>query len=143
MAPACHTAAAMVVGARASWLVTVVAVAAVAAAVPDDGSEEPTAAECLAYLHAHMPDKDKSSLNITDSFLSQNVDLALQARAATPWGKSVPKAIFRPSARQPVRPSYLPLPLPPAPLQAVHSYSRLLLTPIPAGCLLPFSLAVC
>lgn len=82
--------------ARASWLVV-----AASAVVPDGGvamqqvSEEPTAAECLEYLHNHMPDSDKRSPNITDSFLSQNVDLALQARAATPWGKSVPKAIFR------------------------------------------------
>eukprot|EP01043_Picozoa_sp_COSAG02_P053339 COSAG02_NODE_5873_length_3972_cov_20.899045_2_plen_123_part_00 len=84
----------MALGARVSWLVMVVAAAA-AAAVPDHGSEDPTAAECLAFLRDHMPDSDKSSPNITDSFLSQNVDLALQARAATPWGKSVPKAIFR------------------------------------------------
>lgn len=56
--------------------------------------DEPTAAECLAYLHDHMPDSDKRSPNITDDFLRQNVDLALQARAATHWGKSVPKTIF-------------------------------------------------
>eukprot|EP01047_Picozoa_sp_COSAG01_P050530 COSAG01_NODE_5118_length_4473_cov_3.194559_2_plen_353_part_00 len=54
----------------------------------------PTAAECLAYLRKYMPAVDARSPNITDGFLRQNVELALAARAATPWAASVPTPIF-------------------------------------------------
>ena len=50
--------------------------------------------ECLAYLKKYMPASDRASPNITAFFLNQQVELALAARYATPWGPSVPKAIF-------------------------------------------------
>jgi hypothetical protein len=56
--------------------------------------DAPTKEECLGYLHKYMPASDAKSPNITHAFLSQNVELALGARAASAWGPSVPKAIF-------------------------------------------------
>ena len=44
------------------------------------------------FLTEHMPAKDKESL--TAEFLATNLDLAFEARAEFPWGKSVPEEIF-------------------------------------------------
>ena len=44
------------------------------------------------FLVEHMPAKDKESL--TAEFLTDNLDLAFQARAEFPWAKSVPEEIF-------------------------------------------------
>lgn len=81
-----------------------VAVVAATAAAPNNRKADdmghtgdhgaPTTAECLSFLRSHMPASDRHSPNITDVFLSQNIKLALAARAAAPWGKTVPKAIF-------------------------------------------------
>jgi hypothetical protein len=46
----------------------------------------------IAFLIANMPDKDLKALKA--DFLLKNLDLAYQARAKMPWGKSVPEAIF-------------------------------------------------
>lgn len=46
----------------------------------------------IAFLVANMPAKDLTSLKA--DFLLQNLDLAYQARARMPWGKTVPEEIF-------------------------------------------------
>jgi hypothetical protein len=46
----------------------------------------------MAFLVANMPDADLKSL--TAAFLLSNTDLAYKARAAVPWGKDVPEAVF-------------------------------------------------
>eukprot|EP00729_Bicosta_minor_P023293 gene23293-10906_t len=55
---------------------------------------DPTEQECLAYLRKYAPLPDRTSPNITADFLVQNVQLALEARNATSWGRAVPKALF-------------------------------------------------
>ncbi len=44
------------------------------------------------FLVEHMSDSDKQSL--TTEFLTENLDLALKARATFPWAKDVPEDIF-------------------------------------------------
>lgn len=44
------------------------------------------------FLVEHMPAKDKETL--TAEFLTENLDLAFQARAEFPWAKAVPEEIF-------------------------------------------------
>jgi predicted esterase len=46
----------------------------------------------IAFLIANMPPKDLTSLKA--DFLLKNVDLAYQARAKMPWGKTVPEDLF-------------------------------------------------
>lgn len=46
----------------------------------------------MAFLVANMPDADLKSL--TAAFLLKNTSLAYKARAAVPWGKEIPEAIF-------------------------------------------------
>ena len=48
--------------------------------------------EALAFLIAHMPQRDLRSLDA--AYLLENVRYALKARHAAPWGKSIPEAIF-------------------------------------------------
>ena len=48
--------------------------------------------ESLAFLVAYMPVHDLQSLK--GDFLAENVRMACQARAASEWGKSVPKELF-------------------------------------------------
>eukprot|EP00039_Didymoeca_costata_P010750 m.145564 g.145564 ORF g.145564 m.145564 type:complete len:329 (+) comp14949_c0_seq2:161-1147(+) len=62
--------------------------------IAEEEPEPITEAECLEYLNTYMPESDRKSPNITKDFLIQNIQLALQARNSTPWGKTVPKAIF-------------------------------------------------
>ena len=57
-------------------------------------ADDPTELECLDYLRTYAPPSDLSSSNITKDFLLGNVRLALAARNATSWGRSVPKAVF-------------------------------------------------
>lgn len=44
------------------------------------------------FLTAHMPEADKRAL--TAGFLTENLDLALHARATFPWAKEVPEGLF-------------------------------------------------
>lgn len=44
------------------------------------------------FLVEHMPENDKQTLST--EFLSENLDLALKARATFPWAKQVPEEIF-------------------------------------------------
>lgn len=44
------------------------------------------------FLIGNMPDKDRTE--VPAAFLSENLDLALQARAEFPWARSVPEEIF-------------------------------------------------
>jgi len=44
------------------------------------------------FLVKHMPAKDAE--NLTAAFLTENLNLAFQARAEFPWGKQVPEEIF-------------------------------------------------
>jgi predicted esterase len=46
----------------------------------------------LAFLQQHMPDADRSAL--TPEFLRTNVEHALAARAAVPWGKDLSEELF-------------------------------------------------
>jgi hypothetical protein len=46
----------------------------------------------MAFLVANMPETDLTSL--TAEFLLTNTNLAYKARAAVPWGKDIPEAIF-------------------------------------------------
>src|SRR5207253_8106271 len=46
----------------------------------------------MAFLVANMPDADLTSLKA--DFLLTNTDLAYKARAAVPWGKDIPEAVF-------------------------------------------------
>jgi predicted esterase len=46
----------------------------------------------IAFLIANMPGKDRTSLKA--DFLLKNLDLAYQARAKMPWGKTVPEELF-------------------------------------------------
>jgi predicted peptidase len=46
----------------------------------------------IAFLVANMPEKDLRTLKA--DFLLKNLDLAYQARAKMPWGKTVPEALF-------------------------------------------------
>ncbi|MFW6161965.1 MAG: transglutaminase-like domain-containing protein [Planctomycetota bacterium] len=48
--------------------------------------------EAAAFLVAHMPERDLTSL--TSDYLIENVELACQARAEMPWGKDVPDELF-------------------------------------------------
>ena len=48
--------------------------------------------KCARYLVSNMPPSDKQELNA--DFLSENLDLALKARAAFPWAMDVPEEIF-------------------------------------------------
>jgi hypothetical protein len=61
----------------------------VAAAKEKHGAVGETAAK---FLVGHMPETDRSSLNA--GFLTENLDLALQARSEFPWAKAVPDEIF-------------------------------------------------
>jgi predicted esterase len=44
------------------------------------------------FLTEHMPEADKEKLS--SAFLTENLDLALKARATFPWAKAVPEEIF-------------------------------------------------
>ena len=46
----------------------------------------------MAFLIAHMPDRDLKSLRA--AFLLENVQLAYRARAEVPWGPRIPEDIF-------------------------------------------------
>lgn len=46
----------------------------------------------MRFLIAHMPKRDLESLKA--DFLVENVDYAYQARAAAPWGKTIPEEVF-------------------------------------------------
>jgi alpha-galactosidase len=46
----------------------------------------------IAFLIANMPQRDLSTL--TSDFLVENIDLAYQAREATPWARAIPEEIF-------------------------------------------------
>jgi hypothetical protein len=46
----------------------------------------------LAFLLANMPERDLKAL--TGEFVLHNIDLAYQARAATPWASAIPEEIF-------------------------------------------------
>ena len=46
----------------------------------------------MAFLVAYMPETDLTTLKA--EFLLTNTDLAYKARAAVPWGKDIPEAIF-------------------------------------------------
>jgi hypothetical protein len=46
----------------------------------------------MAFLVAHMPDRDLVSLKA--DFLVANVSLAYQARSTVPWGKEIPEELF-------------------------------------------------
>ena len=48
--------------------------------------------QAATFLVEHMPAKDKESLSL--GFLTQNLDLAFQARAQFPWAKAVPMELF-------------------------------------------------
>ena len=48
--------------------------------------------DAMRFLIAYMPDRDAK--NLSADFLLKNVDLAYQAREATPWGKQIPEDIF-------------------------------------------------
>ena len=56
-----------------------------------DTAPEPHRA-AMRFLVAYMPDRDVTSLSA--DFLLENVELAYQAREATPWGKQIPEHIF-------------------------------------------------
>jgi len=49
--------------------------------------------ESFAFLIANMPERDLTSLNA--DFLLSNISLAHQVMQDVPWGRDVPKAIFR------------------------------------------------
>ena len=81
------------------FLLPLLALAAAAAAAPVDDfiaaakAKHGEAGERAAkFLVEHMPAKDKESL--TAGFLTENLDLAFQARAEFPWAKAVPEEIF-------------------------------------------------
>jgi len=65
-----------------------------AAAMTVTTYDDPTEQECLAYLRKYAPPADRTSPNITAAFLLNNIQLALKARNATAWGRSVPKPLF-------------------------------------------------
>ena len=46
----------------------------------------------FAYLLAHMPQRDLDALD--PAFVTENVALALRARAAVPWGAELPEDVF-------------------------------------------------
>lgn len=46
----------------------------------------------MEFLLKHMPERDLTTL--TAAYLTENVTLAYKSRAAVPWGKDVPDAIF-------------------------------------------------
>ncbi len=48
--------------------------------------------EAAAFLIAHMPSRDLTSLS--RGFLVENIELACKARAEMPWGKGVPDELF-------------------------------------------------
>lgn len=57
-------------------------------------SEAPEAARAdMQWLIKHMPEADLRSLRA--DFLVENLRLALEARAATPWGQAVPEDVWR------------------------------------------------
>jgi hypothetical protein len=45
-----------------------------------------------AFLWEHMPDSDREQLS--QEYLAENLELALEARASFPWAASVPEALF-------------------------------------------------
>jgi hypothetical protein len=49
----------------------------------------PIGEKAARFLVEHMPPPDKETL--TAEFLTENLDLALKARAKFPWAKDVPK----------------------------------------------------
>lgn len=61
----------------------------IAAAAADHGAFGEKSAR---FLVEHMPAADKEALSI--GFLTENLDLALKARATFPWAKDVPEEIF-------------------------------------------------
>jgi predicted peptidase len=61
----------------------------IAAATAKHGASGEKAAR---FLVEHMPPSDKETL--TAEFLTENLDLALKARAKFPWAKDVPEEIF-------------------------------------------------
>lgn len=75
----------------------VFAVAATAAPVDDfiaaaKAKHGEAGEKAAKFLVEHMPAKDRESL--TADFLTENLDLAFQARAEFPWAKAVPEEIF-------------------------------------------------
>jgi hypothetical protein len=52
----------------------------------------PAHREAMAFLLINMPEADLKSLK--GNYLLNNVELAYQAREATPWGNAIPKEIF-------------------------------------------------
>ncbi|MBK8100120.1 MAG: hypothetical protein IPK26_23715 [Planctomycetes bacterium] len=50
------------------------------------------AATALAFLRQHMPEADRTA--VSDEFLRQEVQLALAARTAMPWGKELTDELF-------------------------------------------------
>jgi hypothetical protein len=52
----------------------------------------PTGEKAARFLVDNMPAKDQT--NLTESFLTENLDLAFKARAEFPWAKQIPEDIF-------------------------------------------------
>eukprot|EP00041_Stephanoeca_diplocostata_P008516 m.126179 g.126179 ORF g.126179 m.126179 type:complete len:354 (+) comp17357_c0_seq1:244-1305(+) len=55
---------------------------------------QPEELRCIDYLFQWAPSSDLRSPNITAEFLLETVQLALFARNATVWGRSVPEPVF-------------------------------------------------
>ena len=55
-------------------------------------ASKPDQAAGLAFLVAHMPERDLTSL--TADFLIENLEQAYIARETMPWGKSIPEELF-------------------------------------------------
>lgn len=79
-------------------LFTLISAGFVIAAPTDDFIAKATQAhgafgeKAARFLVEHMSESDKTSL--TAEFLTENLDLALKARAAFPWAKDLPEEIF-------------------------------------------------
>jgi hypothetical protein len=52
----------------------------------------PEEVECAAYLRRTMPKKDLNILS--QSYIDQNIDLALLARRSSSWARDVPWPLF-------------------------------------------------
>ena len=57
------------------------------------GTDTTSAArECAAYLQRTMPQEDRKRL--AEEYVSQNINLALEARHLSPWAADVPWQVF-------------------------------------------------
>src|ERR1044071_7641127 len=53
----------------------------------------PTGEKAARFLVENMPENDRT--NLTEAFLTENLDLAFKARSEFPWAKQFPDDLFQ------------------------------------------------